>query len=52
MCFVWISEQTAIFTLYNIFITETESIYCAVRIGSLNERDYRFVLKGLTNLIS
>ena len=39
MCFVWISEQTAIISLYNInwlvCITETESVYCAVRIGSL-----------------
>ena len=35
MCFVWIWEQTAIISLYNInwllFITETESVYCAVR---------------------
>jgi hypothetical protein len=35
MCFVWISEQTAIISLYNInwlvCITETESVYCAVR---------------------
>ena len=35
MCFVWISEQTAIFSLYCIdwlvFITETECVYCAVR---------------------
>jgi hypothetical protein len=40
MCFVWISEQTAIISLYNInrlvFITETESVYCAVRTESLN----------------
>jgi len=39
MCFVWIWEQTAIISLYNInwvvFITETESVYCAVRTGSL-----------------
>ena len=32
--FVWISEQTAIISLYSIdwlvFITETESVYCAV----------------------
>jgi hypothetical protein len=38
MYFVWISEQTAIIFLYNInwlvFITETESVYCAVRTGS------------------
>ena len=39
MCFVWISEQTAIISLYNInwlvCITETECVYCAVRTGSL-----------------
>ena len=39
MCFVWISEQTAIISQYNInwlvFITETECVYCAVRTGSL-----------------
>ena len=39
MCIVWIWEQTAIISLYNInwliFITETESVYCAVRTGSL-----------------
>jgi hypothetical protein len=35
MCFVWISEQTAIISLYSInwmvFNTETECVYCAVR---------------------
>jgi hypothetical protein len=40
MCFVWISEQTAIISLYSInwrvFITETQCVYCAVRTGSLN----------------
>ena len=40
MCFVWISEQTAIISLYNInwldFITEAECVYCAVRTGYLN----------------
>ena len=40
MCFVWISEQTAIISLYSInwlvCITETESVYCAVRTGHLN----------------
>jgi hypothetical protein len=34
MCFVWISEQTVPFALYSInrlvFITEVESVYCAV----------------------
>jgi hypothetical protein len=40
MCFVWISEQTAIISLYSIdwlvFITETECAYCAVRTECLN----------------
>jgi hypothetical protein len=40
MCFMWISEQTAIISLYSIkwlvFVTETESVYCAVRTGYLN----------------
>jgi hypothetical protein len=39
MCFVWISEQTAIVSLYSInwlvFITETGCVYCAVRAGHL-----------------
>ena len=39
MCFVCISEQTAIISLCNInwlvCITETERVYCAVRTGSL-----------------
>jgi hypothetical protein len=38
MCFVWISEQTAIVFLYNInwlvFITEMKCVYCAVRAES------------------
>jgi hypothetical protein len=38
MCFVWIWEQTAIISLYSInwlvFITETVSVYCAVRAQS------------------
>ena len=40
MCFVWISEQTAIISLYNInwlvCITETQCVYCAVRTGALD----------------
>ena len=40
MCFVWIWEQTAIFSLYSInwlsFITERKCVYCAVRAGYLN----------------
>ena len=39
MCFLWIWEQTAIISLYNInwlvCITETECVYCAVRSRSL-----------------
>jgi hypothetical protein len=39
VCFVWISEQTTIISLYSInwlvFITETGSVYCAVRTESL-----------------
>jgi hypothetical protein len=39
MCFVWVWEQTAIISLYNInwlvFITETQRVYCAVRVESL-----------------
>jgi hypothetical protein len=35
MCFVWISEQTAIISLYSInrlvFVAESGSVYCAVR---------------------
>jgi hypothetical protein len=37
---VWISEQTAIISLYNInwlvFVTEAACVYCAVRTGSLH----------------
>ena len=40
MRFVWISEQTVNFALYVIktlaFITEVESVYCAVRAESYN----------------
>jgi len=39
MCFVWISEQTAIISLYSInwlvLIIERKCVYCAVRTGSL-----------------
>jgi hypothetical protein len=49
--FVWISEQTAIVSLYSInwvvFTTETESVYCAVRTVSLNMIQVNFVFKGL-----
>ena len=50
MCFAWISEQTAIISLYSInlsvFITEAESVFCAVRPGSLNQTDTGSCLKG------
>jgi hypothetical protein len=42
MCFAWISEQTAVSSLYNINITvlkPRQIIYCAVRTGSLNQID-------------
>jgi len=39
MCFVWISEQTAIISLYNInwlvFVTQPQCVYCAVRTEAL-----------------
>ena len=52
MCFAWVSEQIGIISLYSInlssFITEAESVYCAVRIGSLNQLQFR-PWKGKTN---
>jgi len=43
MCFVWISEQSAIISRnvdysikWLVSITKRESVYCAVRAGSLN----------------
>jgi len=41
MCFAWISEETAIISLYSnylsVFITQMKSVYSAVRTGSLNK---------------
>jgi hypothetical protein len=52
MCFAWMSEQTAIISLYNInltvFKTEAESVYCAVRTGSLTRTDTDSYLQGQT----
>ena len=52
MCFVWISEQTAIIFLYSInwlvFITETGCVYCAVRTGCLYTNRIHLVCIGLT----
>jgi hypothetical protein len=40
MCFVWITEQTAIISLYSInwlvFVTETVCVYYAVQTGSMS----------------
>ena len=48
MCFVWISEQTVIISLYNInwlvCITETQCVYCAVRTGSLCMLQFNVIL--------
>jgi hypothetical protein len=56
MCFLWISEQRAIISLYiinlSVFITETESVYCAVRTGSLNQTLTVSSLMGLRLRIS
>jgi len=40
MCFVRLSEHTAIIFLYNcvVFIIEMKYVYCAVRTGSLNTK--------------
>ena len=54
MCFVWISEQTAIISLYSInwlvCITETECVYCAVRTAEhLNLKQFVVVLRTVHN---
>jgi len=50
---VFISEQRATSAPCNInglvFITEKESVYSAVRTGSLNKNGLLFVFKGLSN---
>ena len=49
MCFEWISEQTAIISLYSfklsVFKKEAEGVYCAVWTGSLNQTDTVSYLK-------
>jgi len=49
--FAWISEHTPIVSLYRInwlvFITEAESVYCAVRTGSLYQTDKVSSVKGV-----
>jgi len=53
VCFVWISEQTANFALHIIkrlvFVTEVESVYCAVRTESLYNTHTRFFFKRINN---
>jgi hypothetical protein len=52
MCFTWISDQTATISLYSVnwlvFITEAESVYCAVRTVSLNKTDTDSSLKEIS----
>jgi len=54
MCFVWISEQTAIISLYNInwlvCITKPQSAYCAVRSECLYVIQANFSLQNVTNV--
>jgi hypothetical protein len=51
MCFVWISEQTAIISLYSInwlvFVAETECVYCAVQTEYLTLIRVTLVFKEL-----
>ena len=51
MFFVWISEQTAIISLYNInwfvSITEMECVYCAVRTECIYEIQVNFPQRGI-----
>jgi len=51
LCLAWISEQTAIISLcrinWLIFVTEAESVYCAIRTGSLYQTDIVSSIEGL-----
>jgi hypothetical protein len=53
MCFVSISEQTAIISLYSIkwliFITERDCVYCAVRAEYLNVDKVNFQKGNLSS---
>jgi len=53
MCSVWIKEQTATFSLYNInrldFMIEVECIYSAVRTESLYLTQIGFVFTNLNS---
>jgi len=54
MCFVWISEQTTIISLYNInwlvFVTKAQCVYCAVRTVSLSVIDASSVLSNMLSI--
>jgi hypothetical protein len=54
-CFVWISEQTAIISLYStnwlVCITETESAYCAIRTGYLSKFILSLAFRSLIGYI-
>jgi len=56
MCFARTSVQTAIISVYSmnlsVFITEAESVYCAVRTGSSNQPDKVSFLKGYIVFLS
>jgi hypothetical protein len=51
VCSVWISEQTAIISIYNTkflnFINEMDRVYCAVRAEPLTIIQVLFVFTGL-----
>jgi hypothetical protein len=51
MCRMWMSEQTAIISLYSINwrvpITKTESVYCAVRTGLSKKTEVTFSSSNL-----
>jgi hypothetical protein len=57
MCFVQVSEQTAVIFLYSmnwlVIITERECVYCAVQTGSLNViQDNLNILPRLRQLVA
>ena len=49
VCFLWISEETATFSLYKssllAFVTEVEIVYCEVRTESLYKTDSIFRIR-------
>jgi hypothetical protein len=55
ICYVCVSEPTAIISLYNInlfvFVTERDRAFCAVRTGFLNTVQVNFSLIGLKKIV-